>query len=534
MLSFTVFDLISKNLHRNADRTAIVWKDESVTYGELANRVESSAALLHALGVARSDRVGIHLNKCIDEVVATFAAARIGAVFVNINSQWKERQLEYIVRDCGIRVLFTSARLAKKLARLPMIEEIDHIIVRGSPETDDRILDWDSLETTGETAPPNLAIDSDLAALLYTSGSTGAPKGVMVSHQNIVLGARSVVKYLGNSREDRILSLLPFSFDYGLNQMMCMFLVGGCLVLQPVSIPSEIARTMEKTQVTGVALVPPSWVQLLRFLNEAPVEFPALRYVTNSGGKIPQKTLEGMIKHFPGVDIFLMYGLTEAFRSTYLPPDLLQSKMGSIGKAIPNAEVFVVDPERGICGPGEQGELIHRGALISLGYWNNQEATDEKIKANKHLAARIGEEKVLHSGDLVRIDEDGFLWFVGRTDSMIKCSGFRLSPTEVEDTICRHDSVIEAVAFGVEDDELGQAVHAAVSCSVEADADTTLEKLSRFCVKQMPSYMTPRRLYVRQGNMPRTANGKIDRTTVIELCMKQKAQVLSGNPTWHD
>jgi acyl-CoA ligase (AMP-forming) (exosortase A-associated) len=518
MLGFTVSDLLEKNLEANASRVALIIKDQSLTYGELANRVNQTAAYLHLAGIVRGDRVGIHLPKSIDEVVATFAVARIGAVFVNINYQWVAHQLEYIVRDCGIRALFTDTRRAGQIAQTPLSDAIDRIIVRGSAPPLPNMVAWDGLTDSG-ILPPCPSIDADLAALLYTSGSTGNPKGVMFSHRNIILGARSVAKYLRNSPEDRILSLLPLSFDYGLNQIMTMFLVGGAVVLQPVSLPAEIAKTVAAKQVTGVALVAPSWVQLVRYLQDAPMEFPALRYITNSGGKIPLRTLEAMPGIFPNVDIYLMYGLTEAFRSTYLPPELFSSKMGSIGKAIPNTEIFVVDPERGLCRPGEQGELVHRGGLISLGYWNNQAATDEKIRVNEHLRSIIGEEKVLHSGDTVRIDDDGCLWFVGRADSMIKCSGFRLSPNEVEEILSSYPDIAEAVAFGVDDEELGQVVHAAVTG--HNDAAVNRDALHRFCLVNMPKYMVPRKIHVHQKTMPRTANGKIDRQQVIAECAAQ-------------
>jgi acyl-CoA synthetase (AMP-forming)/AMP-acid ligase II len=392
------------------------------------------------------------------------------------------------------------------------------------------MISWNSFAE--KTCPlPDPAIDSDLAGLLYTSGSTGKPKGVMFSHRNIVLGARIVAKYLGNTPQDRVLSLLPLSFDYGLNQITTMFLVGGSVVLQPVSLPAEIVKTMAANDVTGVALVAPSWVQVVRYLEEAPTKFPKLRYVTNSGGKIPLGALEKMPDLLPGVEIFLMYGLTEAFRSTYLPPYLFKTKMGSIGRAIPNTEIFVVDPERGICGPGEQGELLHRGGLISGGYWNNPAATEEKIKVNKHLRPLIGDEKVVHSGDIVRMDEDGYLWFVSRMDTMIKCSGYRLSPTEVEEIVSGHERVMETVAFGVDDDDLGQVVHVAVG--IETVDEFKVEDLHHFCVKKMPSYMVPKKIYAFSGNMPRTSSGKIDRPTVIKQCLEGLAAGAQPNGTNH-
>jgi acyl-CoA synthetase (AMP-forming)/AMP-acid ligase II len=431
---------------------------------------------------------------------------------VNINYAWVTDQLEYIVRDCGIRALFTDGRKLASIMKSSVLADLGQVIVRGARDGGGQVVIWEDLPEANDL-PPCPSIDTDLAALLYTSGSTGKPKGVMFTHQNIVMGARIVAKYLGNTCGDRILSLLPLSFDYGLNQIMTMFLVGGSVVLQPVSLPAEIIKTVVQHQVTGVALVAPSWTQVVQYLHDVPTTFPALRYITNSGGKIPRNALALMPGLFPGVEIFLMYGLTEAFRSTYLPPCLFEAKMGSIGRAIPNTEIYVVHPEDGVCGPGQQGELIHRGSLITLGYWNNPEATNEKLRVNPHLMPLIGEEKVLHSGDTVRVDEDGFLWFVGRADSMIKCSGFRLSPTEVEDLLCGFEGVADAVAYGVDDDALGQVVHAVIA--LHADAPIEGSALKRYCMQKMANYMVPRAVRVHPGTMPRTGNGKIDRQAVI-------------------
>jgi acyl-CoA synthetase (AMP-forming)/AMP-acid ligase II len=254
-------------------------------------------------------------------------------------------------------------------------------------------------------------------------------------------------------------------------------------------------------------------VQFIPYLAETGTRLPSLRYVTNSGGKIPQSVLELMPKALPGVDIVLMYGLTEAFRSTYLPAEKFAQKMGSMGQAIPNAECWIVDPDLGVCGPGQQGELVHRGALVSLGYWGRPADTAEKIRPCPQLAHLIGDEPVVWSGDVVRIDDDGDFWFVGRRDGMIKCSGFRLSPTEVEEIAHASTLVAEVVAFGVQDDALGEAVHVAVT-PIRADAEVDIDALERYFRQHMPHYMVPRAIHVR-STMPRTASGKIDRPRVI-------------------
>ncbi len=513
MFTFTVYDLLAKNLTDRADHPALVLGDKALTYGELGRRVDALAAWLLDRGVRRGDRVGIHLRKGFEEVIATFAVARIGGVFVNVNYQWTVHQLRYIIGDCGIRLLVTDTRKARAAAADGLVDELDGVLVAGKADDDPRVTSWADVP---EAPSPDVRgpIDVDLAALLYTSGSTGMPKGVMLTHANLVAGARIVARYIGNTAEDRILGLLPMSFDYGLNQLTTMFLVGGTLVLQPVVLAAEIVKTLVGKAVTGMAAVPPTWIQVVRYLQEAGTDLPALRYVTNSGGKIPAVILEAMPKVFAHARVFLMYGLTEAFRSSFLPPELFEKKMGAIGKAIPNVELYVVDRDSDeLCGPNEEGELVHRGSLISRGYWNKPEATVDKFRVCKGLVPRIGQEKVLYSGDIVRRDDDGILWFVGRADGMIKCSGYRISPTEVEEAIYRYEGAGDVVAFGDEDEELGQVVLAAVSAAGGGGLDA--EDILRFCRENMPSYMVPRRIHLWQGAMPRTASGKIDRPAVI-------------------
>lgn len=312
-----------------------------------------------------------------------------------------------------------------------------------------------------------------------------------------------------------MLSVLPFSFDYGLNQLLDMCLLGGTTVLQPVVMPSVIAKTLVEQQITGFAAVPTIWIQLVRYLEDVTTDLPALRLVTNSGGKVPDPILEAMPRVFPQARIFLMYGLTEAFRSTYLPPHLFQDKRGSMGRDIPNVETFVIK-EDGVCGPGEQGELVHRGPLVSMGYWGRPDATNAKIRVCPQLQDRIGDEKVVYSGDIVRVDEDGFYWFVSRADTMIKSSGFRLSPTEVEETLYQSGFINEVVAFGVEDELRGQVVHVAVSSKGGAKLDD--KALQDYCRKSMPHYMQPTRFHHWEGIMPRTASGKIDAKNVAAEC----------------
>ncbi|MCH9671473.1 MAG: AMP-binding protein [Gammaproteobacteria bacterium] len=525
MFSFSVYDLLDKQRSERPGEVAVEFRESAVTYAELGARVDTVAGWLAANGVQRGDRVGIHLRKSVEEVVATFAVAKVGAVFVNINAQWTLDQLQYVAQDCDVRVLITDARAAKRLLAHDVLGQLTHILVTGSAPEEARFDSWGGLPF-GVEQDACRVLNTELAALLYTSGSTGSPKGVMVSHLNIVEGARSVARYLRSVPSDRVLSLPPLSFDYGLNQVMTSFLVGATVVLQGSFMPSEIVKTLREKGVTGFPAVPPTWVEVVQYLRSSPETFPKLRYLTNTGGKIPDNILADMPSCFDGAQIFLMYGLTEAFRSTYLDPSLFHAKMGAMGQAIPNAEVFVVDPDRGICGPDEVGELVHAGSLISMGYWNKPEATAEKIHPNPHLRAILGDQPVVHSGDLVRRDSDGILWFVGRQDSMLKSSGFRISPTEVEDIVARSGQVADVVAFGVPDDALGQVLHIAVSAASEQVVDAPA--LLKFCTQNMPTYMVPKEVHIWSDVMPRTGSGKVDRPTVVAQCLEQIANAAAA------
>lgn len=521
MLSMTFYDLLEKNVNTRGDHPALIDDGEEIDYADLAVRVERLAGWLYEIGVQRGDRVAIHLRKCCEEVVATFAAARLGAVFVNIYHQWTVEQIGFVLRDCDIKILFTDARPAKGLSLAALPDSLARIVVKGSAPDHPQMISWSRLPTD-LTAPRTRVLEDDLAALMYTSGSTGPPKGVMLTHRNIILGARSVSCYLENTPEDRVMGLLPMSFDYGMNQLTTMCLVGGTLVLQPVPMAAEIVKTLVEQRVTGLGGIPPIWNDLVRFLQSQPTELPNLRYVTNSGGAIPRNILSAMPDVFSQAKIYLMYGLTEAFRSTYLEPEMFHEKMGSMGKAIPHAEVFVVDHEKGLCGPDEPGELLHRGGLISKGYWGQPEKTNDKIKPCKHLEHLIDDEKVLYSGDIVKRDADGYLWFVSRDDAMIKSNGVRISPTEVEESIYRSNLIEHSVAFGVADEVKGQVVHVAVSTL--DDRPLAEDELLLFCRQHMPPYMVPHRIHHWKGEMPRTGSGKIDRVKVINAVRENGRQ----------
>lgn len=511
----TLYNLLQHNLIAGPDKTAVIAGETCITYRQLSRQAESLSAWLWERGVRSGEMIGIHLRKCVEEITATFAAARIGAAFVNINSLWTVRQLEHVIDDCGVRILFTDTLRAMALAKSGLIEKLDTIVVADRPPNHDKVISWASVP--GDLAAPLVNVEeNDLAALIYTSGSTGSPMGVMHSHSNLVQGAKNISSYLKNLPQDRVLGLLPMSSTYGLSQVTTMFLVGGAIVLQPVAIADEIVKTIIAKKVTGFAAAPPTWIQMIQYLQQGGMSPSSLRYITSSGSSIPRPFLELLPQVLPGVEIYSMYGLTETLRSTYLRPELFSEKLGSIGRAIPNVEVYVVDSEKGICGPGEQGQLIHRGDTICQGYWANTEATAEIIKPCEHLKPLIGNEKVLHTGDTVRIDKDEYLWFVGRSDSMIKCGGYRVNPEEVEKIVYESGLVGSVVAFDIADEILGRVFHIAVTAP--DDKAPNIMELLTFCRRNMPGYMVPRRIHSLSEPMPRTTSQKIDRRGVIRMC----------------
>ncbi|MTH79816.1 AMP-binding protein [Paracoccus aestuariivivens] len=517
----SMWQLLADNLPARSDKLAAIDRDRRITYTEMAAEAGRVADWLVSQGIQPGDRVIVHLRKSIDEAVAMLGAWKMGAVVVNVNSRWTGHQLSYVAGDCRAKAAILARSALTGLSPEDHLPEGMAYLVQGRTDGLDVAADpWASLPSDSG-AMPHQPDPYQLAMIIYTSGSTGQPKGVMLSHRNIRVGAISVAQYLRLTQDDKLLSVLPYSFDAGLNQLTTMLLKGGTIVHQPVTMPAEIIRMARAENVTGIAGVPPLWNEIVRYLDDNPIELPALRRITNTGGKIPPNILELLPTVFPDVDIFLMYGLTEAFRSTYLPPSRFAAKMGSIGQQIPNAQVFAIKHGQGIAAAGEQGELVHAGPLVSMGYWERPEITAQKIRPCPELRHLIGDAPVVYSGDLVRVDEDGDLWFVSRMDEMIKTSGFRLSPTEVEDALCRSGLVTDVVAYGVEHAALGQAVHAVVTYLPEASEDALIQH----CTRAMPNYMRPHRIHAWDGLMPRTASGKLDRPTVIAAAKAATAQI---------
>lgn len=518
-MTIFVHELINHSVLNEPNKDALLFKSQKLSYLELQEQIDIIAASYRNIGVSRNDRIGLYLHKTIETVTSIFACSKAEAVFVPINPVLKAAQVEHIVNDCEIRVIITNKSrfrtLENSLCNLP---SLTHIILIDALETDREhfnsidVLPWDAFTTKNNKLDTELSITgNDIAAILYTSGSTGKPKGVVLSHSNIVLGAQSVAQYLNNTREDVILAVLPLSFDYGLSQITTSFTVGASCVLLDYLLPRDVIKAIDKFGVTGLAAVPPLWSQLCK-LDWSKKVGRGIRYFTNSGGALSQTNLSQLRELMPNADPFLMYGLTEAFRSTYLPPNEIDKRKGSMGKAIPNAEVLVVRKDGTECAPNEVGELVHKGPLVSLGYWNDLDKTKQRFKPAPHKPnGVILEEIAVWSGDSVTKDRDGYLYFVARQDEMIKTSGYRVSPMEIEEVLYQHEFVTETAVIGVPHDEFGQAVLAIV-CTQSIEELTLIEKnILQHCQKVLANYMVPRKVIV-LSELPHNANGKIDRS----------------------
>ncbi len=509
-------DLIFASAKTAPDHTAVVCGNASVNYQTLADDLRSVAAGLVKAGVRPGDRVGIYLNKRVQTVLAYFGTSCAGAVFVPINPTLKPPQVAHILQDCDVVALITTSAQAVGLTNIfSVCPHLQHLIVL--EETKDRLalpanmqqLTFSAMLAAGDVyTVPVRRIDNDIAAILYTSGSTGKPKGVVLSHRNMVSGAIDVSSYLENTPNDVILAVLPFSFDAGFSQMTTAFAVGATVVLMDYLLPRDVIKAAAKYRATGLTGVPPLWTQLARL--EWPQEaVDCLRYFANTGGAMPTSVLSALRERLPKTAPYLMYGLTEAFRSTYLPPDEVDRRPTSMGKAIPNAEIMVVRDDGTPCDPGEPGELVHRGALVSLGYWNDPERTAMRFRPAPGQPHGLPfPEIAVWSGDTVKKDEEGFLYFVGRKDDMIKSSGYRISPMEVEEVIYGTGLVHECAALGIPHLELGQAV--VIACYADAPDDATREVLLTACRQTLPNYMVPTEILFEDA-LPRTPNGKFDR-----------------------
>lgn len=470
-------------LRGRSDAPALLTKDGLLTYCELEHKVGALAAALRARGLQPGDRVASWLPKTPMTGILPLAAARGGLIHVPVNPLLKRAQVAHILADSGARLLLSGAARLQTLAAGDLPEDC----AAAAEEEGAAMLDHD------DAMPPSSADSGDLAALLYSSGSTGRPKGVMLTHANLWLGAIAVAHYLDLSPADRVLGVLPLSFDYGQNQLLSAWAAGASVVPLEYLSARDVIRAVEQHQITTLAGVPPLWVQLIEAV-WPPKAALSLRKLTNSGGKLPPSVVRRMREVFPAAEIHLMYGLTEAFRSTSLDPAFVDTHPDSIGTAIPFADVIAARPDGSEAEAGEEGELVHKGPLVAKGYWNDPDRTAERFR-----------DGAVWSGDRVRRDERGLFYFVSRADAMIKTSGNRVSPSEVEDVAIASGLVPEAIAFGVPDPRAGENIALVVRGS-RADEAALRNHLKR----ELPTFMQPSAIIFRD-ELPRSPNGKLDR-----------------------
>ena len=473
---------------------ALVDRAGSLDFAELEVLAGAVAAWLAGRGLAPGARIASWLPKTRLACVLPLAAPRAGLIHVPINPVLKRAQVAHILADSGADLLVTQP------ARASSLESGD--VPAGCR------LAFEDEAVSDDVMPPSAADTDTLAAILYTSGSTGRPKGVMLSHANLWLGAISVGHYLKLLPADRVLGVLPLSFDYGQNQLFSTWAAGASVAPLDYLTARDVIKAVDRVGATTLAGVPPLWVQLLEA--EWPVETAArLRRLTNSGGALTPGMIRGLRTRFPQADLYPMYGITEAFRSTYLPPELVDAHPESMGRAIPFAEVMIVRPDGTRAAPGEAGELVHAGPLVSKGYWRDPARMPERFRLAPAFSTLGG--VAVYSGDIAIEDEDGLFRFVGRNDEMIKSAGNRISPTEVEEAVVSGGEAVEAVAIGVPDARLGQAIVVVARASRDPlEAEARLRERLR---RDLPSFMQPAR-YVWRDAIPRNANGKLDRAAL--------------------
>ncbi|MBC2666341.1 acyl-CoA ligase (AMP-forming), exosortase A system-associated [Novosphingobium flavum] len=476
---------------------ALLLRSGALTYKDLRTRIAALAGWLASIVPEPGARVATWAAKGEMTCLMPLAAARAGLVHVPVNPLLKRAQVAHILADSGARLLIGSP------ARLATLHPDDIAGLYRSFGEDEALA---QAYAAGRELGPSAADPAGLAAILYTSGSTGRPKGVMLSHANLWLGAESVASYLDLTPKDRVLAVLPLSFDYGQNQLLSTWFAGGAVAPLDYLTPRDVIKAIARHDITTLAAVPPLWVQLTE-LDWPPEVAAGLRRLTNSGGALTVDLVRRLRSLFPNARLFPMYGLTEAFRSTYLDPALVDLHPTSMGKAIPHAEILVINDRGELAADDEEGELVHCGPLVAQGYWQDPERTAERFRPAPAMSRHGG--TAVWSGDRVRRDREGLLHFVGRRDAMLKSAGNRISPQEIEEAALATGLVAEAVALGVADERLGQAVHLIVRPAPGFLENE--EELRSILMKELPNFMQPKVIHWRSA-MPIGPNGKIDRT----------------------
>ena len=511
-------DSLEASARRHPDKTALVCGDRRASYAEVNGGANALARAFLDLGLGRQDRVGVYLDNSVEAVQAAFAALKAAGVFVVVNPQVKADKLAFILNDCEARILVTTRRQLKAVAGdLAAGTRLRHVVVvdaDGPADAADDVLaaagiGRHSLATLtasrDATPPPNPTISLDLASLIYTSGSTGQPKGVTLTHLNMVSAVTSLTTYLRSEPDDVVLSALPLAFDYGLYQVLMAFRMGGTVVLEKQFLyPYKFIELIAREKVTGLPIVPTITAILLNLKDLEAHDFSSVRFVTNTAQALPVHHIRRLRSVMPQARIYSMYGLTECKRVSYLPPELIDAKPTSVGVAIPDTEVWIEDEHGGrITEPGVPGELMVRGAHVMVGYWNRPEENARALRPGPYP-----HERVLRTGDLFKQDADGHLYFIARKDDLIKTAGERVGPREVENVLYELEAVKEAAVIGVPDDLLGQSIKAFLALREGASLDA--ETVVRHCQKRLEKFMVPKHIEFRD-ELPKTSTGKISK-----------------------
>ena len=512
-------EALTKTAEKYPDKTAIIFKGEEYSYMQLKEAAEKIASYLIVSGIKKGDRVAVYMNNSWQSAVALYGVTLSGAVFLMVNPQTKADKLNFILKDSGSRVLITEGRLQKEF--IPAIRETDifEVILSfgtlGLKSENVSLTNFEKIFDSGiKQGVPARIIPNDLASLIYTSGSTGFPKGVMMTHESMVFASWSLIEYLRLDENDRIILVIPLAFDYGLYQLLMSVTIGGTLIMeQSFAFPSSVYKDIEKYKPTVFPAVPTIFAMMIAMNKKSGLNFPCIKKITNTAAALPAKTIPDLKKVFPEALIFKMYGLTECKRVCYLEPELIDEKPGSVGKAIPGTEVFLLSPEGEPVPSGTPGILHVRGPHVMLGYWNNEKLSKEMLRPGN-----LPYERILCTNDWFRTDEDGFLYFLSRNDDIIKTRGEKVSPVEVENVIYKNKNVKEAAVVGIPDEIMGEAIVAFVTTY---DAGLTEKEIQKVCMENLEIFMIPSKVVFLE-NMPKSANGKIDKKVLTKMAKEDE------------
>ncbi len=513
-------DMFERRVAATPDREAVTFRDRTVTWAELRGQAARIAALIERSGLGRGDVVAIYVEHSLGQLSALLAASMADCVFTLVNQHASHDQLIGQISDSGAALVIAGDRLEGAIARIAADRRVPILLIDAFGEVVSAPGEIEVSPGDDTWRRPTAAIPVDVACLMYTSGSSGRPKGVVTPHRTLLDGARIVSGVLSITKDDVLLCVLQFGFDYGFNQILSVIHTGARAVILSYLLPPDLYAAIERHQATGLAAVPSMWPAVLneRYRSLAdPSRLKSLRYITSAGGPHSENLLQRLTAFFPSADVQIFYGLTESFRSTHLPAEELLTRIGSIGKAVPEVEILVLNESGEPCAQGEKGVLHHRGAFVTYGYLNNPELTDA-VFIERRTRPGMAPERIVRSGDLVSVDAEGFIYFHGRIDQMIKSRGYRVSPSEVEIVASSFSGVEHVAVFGLPDDELGQAICLAIDAPDEVDIDT--KAYARHLAKNLSYYAAPKHI-LRVPRIPKTANGKIDYTALRAAALDQ-------------